>query len=295
MESGFKRLGVRSVICFFLPYGLYFFWRLDYFGHLIPNSYRCKQINLFHPLAVDLDYLQLIFPFLIVSIKYRYWVKDCRSIWLWLPSLAYGLMLAGADPVISYGLRLFLAPLALFAILPMIAMYQLLSRITYVEPKTVTCFCLIGLTVLWVPGNNARLLQHSVMVYQSKTKNRLLLADFLNKNAKWGATVLLDDCGIIPYKGRSDLRFIDALCLNNPETTQAIFQHDLPLYATYIAHQVRPDWVITDYYSTMVTGQSLMDLLRKQGFFHQYNLILTLKIGEHPEVGNVEYRLYQRR
>src|SRR5690606_27506550 len=31
-------------ICFVLPYFAYFIWRLIYFGHWIPNSYRCKAL-----------------------------------------------------------------------------------------------------------------------------------------------------------------------------------------------------------------------------------------------------------
>lgn len=108
-----------TFVCFTLPYLVYFIWRLIYFGHWIPNSYRCKALAYGQFLAVDLDYFLFITPLLILSVPYLLSAKkDCRHSLLWLPSVLYSLLLWKANPVVTYGLRLFLSPFALFSILP---------------------------------------------------------------------------------------------------------------------------------------------------------------------------------
>lgn len=271
-----------TFICFVLPYLAYFIWRLIYFSHWIPNSYRCKALAYGQFLAVDFDYFLFITPLLVLSVPYLLSAnKDCRHVLLWLPSVLYSLLLWKANPVVTYGLRLFLSPFALFSILPVLGLHQLIQ---YFKPfrwdsEYLAAVLMLFITWFFVPGNDLNHLSKSVAEYNERTQNRMTIADLLNRKAKRGDSVLLDDCGIIPFFSREDIRFIDAQCLNNSDLTQKPFKNDLSLYADYLNSKVKPDWVITNYYPMESRGDYLTDLLYEKHFFKNYHLISTLSSG----------------
>lgn len=291
-----------STLCFLLPYCLYFSWRVFYFGSWIPNSYRCKILTDHQLLVVDFEYLLIVLPVIILGIPYLLGLKDCKHWLLWLPSLAYGLMLFHADPVITYFLRLFLAPFALMCLLPVLGILEFLTYFNLkTNPKMITCGLIIPFTFLFIPGNNLDYLKQLTTHYQERTHNRWLIAQRLNRDASYGDTVLIGDCGYIPYLARSDIRFIDSQCLNNAEMTHPPFNHQLPLYARYIADKVKPDWLIITYYPIQGYGDRIVDLLKGEDFFKHYELITTLSSGLNTTKGdkpNVEvdyiYRVYRR-
>ncbi|KGP63283.1 protein LphB [Legionella norrlandica] len=272
-----------SFICCILPYLVYFIWRLFYFGHWIPNSYRCKALTYGQFLVVDLNYLLVILPLLVLSMPYFLLStkKDCRHVLLWLPSAVYGVLLWKANPVITEGLRLFLGPFALFSILPVLGTHQFIKYLDHLnwDPEYMVVGIMLLMTVVFIPGNNLSNLSKEVMEYKERTQNRRYIADLLNQQAKKGASVLLDDCGVIPFFSREDLRFIDAQCLNNTDLTQTPFNRNLSLYAEYLNLKVKPDWVITNYYPIKSHGDYLTDRLWGIGFFNNYQLVAVLKSG----------------
>lgn len=274
--------GLITLLCFILPYIIYFAWRLYYFGHWIPNSYLCKGLVSGQFFVVDLDYLQVLFPFIIASLPYFLLAKkDCRHWLLWSPSVLYGMMLWKADPVITHYLRLFLGPFALFSLLPVLGVVQFIQDFIRlkIDSELLVTAVIIASTFLFIPGHDASFLQKAVLHYQERTQNRVQIAEILNKEAAPGDTVLLNDCGIIPFSTRHDLRFIDLQCLNNSELTQIPYRHNLNLYAAYLQEKVKPDWVITLYYPLEGRGGFLTDLLIDNHFFDDYQLVKTLKSG----------------
>ncbi|WP_019218095.1 hypothetical protein [Legionella tunisiensis] len=140
---------------FILPYSIYFGWRLIYFGHLLPNSYRCKAIISTHSFHLVNDYLYLLFPCLILSLPYLFTRKDCRHLLLWLPSLLYCLLLCRADPVIAYYNRLFLAAFSVFSLLPVLGVKEFLNNFHFsAKNNTLLCMLIIVLFthLLFPPG-----------------------------------------------------------------------------------------------------------------------------------------------
>lgn len=275
--------GMVSVICFLLPYAIYFIWRLDYFGHWIPNSYRCKVLFPGQVFTVDMDYLLVVFPLLIASLPYFLAPKDCRHWLLWLPSALYTLLLWEANPVIAYFLRLFLAPFALFALLPVLGVIHFISYFNQqkIDPKLLATGVIILLTVCFIPGNDPFYLQALLKQYKERTRIRLEVAEILNTQATKGSTVLFGDCGLVPFKvnARNDIRFIDSDCLNNAEFNRAPYNRNLNLYAEHIAVQVKPDWVITTDMPLQSQSNSLFELVKRKHFFDKYQLIATLESG----------------
>ncbi|WP_226905501.1 protein LphB [Legionella antarctica] len=273
--------GLIFIVCFLVSYLVYFTWRLHYFGQWIPNSYRCKALEPGQIFSLDLDYLLVIFPLLLASLPYFLSSKDCRHWLLWLPSALYTLLLWKANPVIAHLLRLFLGPFALFSLLPVLGIIHFLKYFKqhYLDPKIVAAGIIIIVTIWFIPGNEPQYLQALLKQYQERTQIRLAVAKILNTQATKGATVLFGDCGIVPFKGRTDIRFIDSDCINNFELTHAPYNQNLNQYAEYLADYIKPDWVITTYLPLQGQGNYLFELLKKKHFFENYKLVATLESG----------------
>ncbi|MGC1182138.1 protein LphB [Legionella sp.] len=301
--DGYKTLylwGIISFFCFVFPYTVYFIWRIHYFGHLIPNSYLCKALAPGQVGIVDLDYLQVALSLIVASLPYFLASKDCRHLLLWLPSLLYGLMLWSADPLLAYLLRLFLAPLALFSLLAVLGVYQFLQyfKLTNWNLKLITVFVIINLTFLFIPGTNLSDLQTKAAEYQGRNQNRMMIAKILNEQAAPGATVLLDDCGIIRFNARPDIRFIDSQCLNNEELMQASYGGNLATYAVYLKEQIKPQWVIVNKPSVEMHLNFLVEALREKHFLSDYQRVAVLRsraLSTHSIASNDYYLIYRRR
>lgn len=295
--------GMISFFCFLLPYTIYFIWRLNYFGSWIPNSYICKALTPGQFFVVDFDYLLIIIPLLVASLPYLFSFKDCRHCLLWVPSVLYVLLLWKANPVITHLLRLFLGPLALFSLLPVLGVTHFLNDFQQkMDPKIVTTGIIMFLTFIFIPGNSPQYLKALLRQYQERTQVRLTVVKILNTQAKKGDTVLFGDCGVVPFTVRDDIRFIDTDCINNSELTHKPYNNNLSLYAEHIANQVKPEWVITTYEPLEFQGNYLFVLLRKIRFFDAYQLVTTLEsawvYGDSPENSekkiDYRYQVYKR-
>lgn len=273
--------GIISLGCFILPYTLYFIWRVYYFGHFLPNSYQCKAFLTEQIGVVDLDYVRVALPLMVASLPYLIFPKDCRHLLLWLPSLLYILLLWMADPVLAHYLRLFLAPFALLSLLAVLGVVQFFQSIypTRQDWKLMTCLLLILLTFFFIPGNNLPALRALAADYQGRNQNRLFIAKLLNEQAALNATVLLGDCGLIPFYARPDLRFIDSQCLNNAELTQAPYRQNRALYVTYLREQVKPDWVIVSKPLLDIRSDPIISSLEQTGFLTHYQLVAQFQSG----------------
>lgn len=271
-----------TLICFVLPYAVYFGWRLYYFGALLPNSYRCKAFVTGQVGVVDLDYIGVIISLIVASVPYFLSTdKDCRHVLLWLPSLVYGIMLWNADPILAHYLRLFLGPFALVSLLSVLGIYQFFHYFNYSlwDLKLMSCCVILIFTFAFIPGNHLSSLRALSADYQGRNQNRIMIAQLLNERAAIGATVLLGDCGLIPFNARSDLRFIDSQCLNNAALTQAPYYGNLVLYSDYIRQQMKSDWIIAAKPVLEARGDFLMALLQRKGFFKEYQLVARLQSG----------------
>ncbi len=275
------RWGIITGCCFLIPYAVYFIWRFHYFGHWFPNSYRCKALVDGQVGIVDLDYLKVIIPFIVISLPYFLSKKDCRHLLLWLPSVLYGLMLWKADPILAHRLRLFFGPFALFSLLPVLGVRQFLEHFNLSNQriKTMTSLVIMAFTFIFIPGSNLPQLRILASDFQDRNQSRINIAKLLNTQAKQGATVLLGDCGLIPFNTRSDIHFIDSLCLNNPQLTQMPFKNNKPLYAQYLHDQVKPDWVIVSKSIFVERGDEVIGEFEKKDFLKSYHLVATWRSG----------------
>ena len=289
------------IIFFALPYVAYFVWRMYYFEQFLPNSYACKALANGYMFQLIIDYLPLAFPCIVLGLPYFFSSKDCRHILLWLPSLLYTLLLYHADPVIAYYNRLFLAAFSVLTLLPVLGIQEFFSYFHFHARNNAIASTLVILlfTYIFIPGNQINTIKTAVEHYQQRSNMRLQIAQQLNRDAPFGARILLADCGVIPFFARSDLMFIDSLCLNNKDMTRKIWR-SIPLYAKYIQSVIKPEWVIDTYYPKLHHGNILNRELRKMGFYNKYTLLTTYQsqrfayVKGKPTVQEVDfvYRLY---
>lgn len=202
-----------TITIVFLPY---FAWRLYYFGYLFPNSVYCKGIANVFTFSLDRTYLKLIWPFALLAIPACLMAPDKRHYFLWLPSLAYLVMLADSDPIVAFENRLFLPAFAL--LLPLAAQGLAVVLFWYLQSKDKVYlfffyFFFIGIIFFFVP-------KMTLADYRYFSKNpvkgeqlRQQVLDWLKSHTTSVKRVVLADCGMIPYF--SDLEFIDSYCLNN--------------------------------------------------------------------------------
>lgn len=198
-----------------LIYGPYYLWRISYFGYLFPNSVYCKGLSNVFTLSLDINYLKLIWPLILFSLPACIKTHDKRHYFLWLPSLVYLLILADADPIVSFENRLFLPAFAL--LLPLTIQGISIIVFRYLHHSTIFGLCFY-VAVFWmafffIPGM-------TLADYRYFSKNPLQgellrgrVVTWLNNHMASGTSVVLADSGMIPYQ--SDLNFIDSYCLNN--------------------------------------------------------------------------------
>lgn len=210
----YKNLGLSILSCalFFVPY---FLWRWNYYGQLVPNPIYCKVFSRVATLRLDKNYLQLAWPFFLLSLPALVPSQDKRPYFLWLPSLLYLFLLLGADPLVAFANRLFLP--AFILLLPL-AFLGLARWVGAVSPMNLGLSA--GLVAFFcIPSMSLHEYEQFAHNPSSGEHLRQEVADWLNQNIQSGSHVLLADCGLIPYV--SALQFVDSYCLNNKAMAHA--------------------------------------------------------------------------
>ena len=206
---GFGVMGAVFGMCF-LPY---FSWRWHYFGRFFPNPVYCK--GWIDPLNVqlDLEYLRLVWPFMLCGLgvlkQYRMQGFDFL-VW---PSVVYLLLCVGADPVVAFANRLFLPAFALCLPVALCGLIQMLNDAWRVYVASAV------MLLVFIPMFSLAGYQHFTEQPQSGARMRERVAAWLSMHTSADAHVVLADSGLIPYL--STRHFTDSYCLNNAAMTVA--------------------------------------------------------------------------
>ncbi|CEK11112.1 hypothetical protein [Legionella hackeliae] len=220
----YKGLFLSSAILalLFMPY---FFWRWHYYGRLFPNAVYCKGF-ISSSLTLDLIYLELIWPFVVLALPAIVKAKDKRHYFLWLPSLVYLGLLVGADPIVAFANRLFLAAFILLLPLTLQGMSDVIS---YCMPENERMRS-IALTIVallfaffFIPKMTLTNYRYFAINPQEGIQLRQQVVEWLNSNVLPNSRVVLADSGQVPYA--SSLNFIDSYCLNNKKMTEPSTQN----------------------------------------------------------------------
>lgn len=305
VSAHYRHMILVATCCVIIPYAIYFFIRMIYFGQLLPNSFLCKKVSNSNVFQLDADYLTLIWPFLLLSLPYFMGKKDCRQLLICLPSVIYFILLFQANPVIAYFNRLFLAAFCIFTVAPAIGIENFCDFFSWDTSKKawVSTFIVLLFTACFIPSGANGGLEIFSKHYEERSRIRKTIALDLNQQVKLFQRVLIADCGVIPFFSREDIHFIDSLCLNNHMMTNRNYIASQTRYAHRIKNLIKPDWVVDTYYPQLGHGNDLNDELREMGFFKDYQLIKRYASHEFvrnssrilvPKEEDFVYRVYQR-
>jgi hypothetical protein len=224
-----------TIIITFVPY---FLWRWHYYGRLFPNSVYCKGLLTTHSNELNWNYIQLIWPFVLLALPACVRARQKWYLFLGLPSIAYLLLLIHADPIVAFDNRLFLP---CFILLLPLSFQGLNILLLHVFQQKDTYFYTAVLLV-WGLVNLLFLPKMTLSEYRFFSKNpiqgeqlRAEVLAWLHQHAQEGDRVVLADCGMIPYW--SDLDYIDSYCLNNAAMTQYSSKHRYQYFCERIMQQ----------------------------------------------------------
>lgn len=216
-----KKPLLKLVGLFTLCYLPYFLWRLWYYRRFLPNPIYCKGYDSHFFMQVDLSYLLLVYPFLILALLAFYKSEDKRYYFLGLPSVLYLCLLAFADTVSIFDNRLFLPAYVLLLPLGLIGIQRMGQWVL----KNHTHAWITSMTALLIGAYYIPML--SLNGYREFVKNtlngeemRYQLVSWLQQNIPTNQSVVLGDAGLVPYHASHP--FIDSYCLNNKEMTKII-------------------------------------------------------------------------
>lgn len=228
------------LFCFTLTlfYGPYLIWRITYFGFLLPNSVYCKGLSNNSVPILDINYLKLVWPLAFLALFACIQSKDKRHYFLWLPSVIYLIMLANSDPIVAFYNRLSLPAFVL--LLPLA--FQGLSALIYAfwqkrdfAFEVLFYLSFFVMVLFFIPKMSLEDYRYFAQNPIRGEQLRVKVVDWLNRHMTPGDSVVLADCGLIPYL--SHLNFIDSYCLNNLAMAHYPEKQRYELFCDHILHQ----------------------------------------------------------
>ncbi len=292
-RAGFITYFMTFSLVLFCAFAPYFVWRLMYYGRLFPNSVYCKGIAPILNFDLTKEYWMLIWPFMLLALPAVWKSKDNRHWFLWLPGLLYSIMLLHSDPIVAFYNRLFLPA---FAVLLPLAFFGLLTAVSwYLKERdgiydTVIYFIAFIVGFLCIPSFTLGQYQQFSEFPQKGEQLRLAVANWLNQHVPANQSIVLGDCGLVPFK--TPHAYIDSYCLNNAAMTRNPSPSMYQEFCQQILKQTPSTFVLT---ALIENGKviyapadaCLAELLPKN---NQYQKAITLKTGN--ESSSYKYEIY---
>ncbi len=289
-----QALGIILVVIslIYLPY---FLWRWFYFGRLFPNSVYCKWLTHISPGILDWRYLKIIWPMLILSLPYFLSFKDKRTLFLITPSIIYLVLVYDTDIISGFFNRLFLPAFCLLLPLPLFGLIKFnmfcLQKARYIRISVYLCSIIIG--VVFIPNFSLSQYHQFAITSKKSIAYRFKLINWLKSNIKKDETIVLADCGLIPYA--IDINVIDSYCLNNPYMTKKHINYSYSRFVDWVLKKEKPKLIILSAWRNNAHGYiepSASYFLKSNLFFSQYRLNHTInsRINGHL----YSYHIYKR-
>ena len=238
------RASAILLLAFGIPYALYFLWRWDYFGRLLPNSVYCKG-------AWEGDSFTLLKDFwadwklaILLSLVVPWSAVGVKRLFVWLLTVAYLSILVGVDPIIGYVNRHMLAVLPLLLLSATASLHWILQaglREKWLRPASLA---IVAATLVMLAVNQTDVVKRmsaSAERYARRMVTRDQLGHWINERLGPEQWYLIGDSGLVPYLTQA--KVLDAFCLNNPAAT-TILQGASPGRLAEALIDQRPDLVI---------------------------------------------------
>lgn len=284
---------IISNLCFLIPYGAYFTWRIATFGRWLPNSVYCKSFHADNPWALLIAYIPLAFPLLIACIETHR--LKVRGWWLLLiPSTVYTIILYGADPIIGEMNRHFLAAYAVLLVASIWGISAFMQR--WQLPNLAQVILLILFCFLTIPTQPRRTLHNIALQYQARTQLRQQVATWLNQHSQANDWVAVSDCGVIPYYTRTHV--IDTLCLNSYEMTRPPISRSQSRMAQWVLNQKKPKFIVIAHYQQKMQYEPFYQAIQndralKSTFNTHY--LLAIKLKSTHQSTDLTYQIFKKK
>lgn len=209
------------LLCTFaLPYAAYFAWRAAHFERLLPNSVLCKAAWDGNPAALLIGFLRMAGAWMLLSLAIPRRTLDARHVVIVGLSLLYMIALYGADPIIAYLGRHFLAAYALVLVPGCVGAVALIGRMwpKFGTSRREVVALAIGLvaSTLVTMSYRARIAREADG-YAARNQYRDELGRWIEQDVGPKTWVLAGDTGLIAYRTHAPV--LDAFCLNSREWT----------------------------------------------------------------------------
>jgi hypothetical protein len=229
-----RQRALRFAVVFGVPFVAYFAFRLVYFGHVLPNSLRCKLGAAEDPWFLIREFLGAAWPLLGLSLLRP--PKDARSALLWAPLGIYLCAAYGMDPVVGGFHRHFMLPLALASVLAVTGVWSWLSRVRIAGVATAAALA-SALLVAAPRRAAADQAQGWGLFYWFRANTRAALGRYLRALPP-SASYVIGDAGLVGYTAPQ--RSLDAFCLNSAEMTSPAIAKRVPAFVDWTLSQ-HPD------------------------------------------------------
>ena len=199
---------------FLLIYVPYFIWRWHYFGMLFPNPVYCKGLMDTYWWILDLNFLKMVWPFILIGLFAQWRTRDQRLLFLWIPSVVYLILLMKADPISAFSQRLFLPALVLLFPLSMVGFQSELAKHFNINTQIWMLWGIaIWMALLFIPMNNLQQYRFFTECPQAGEQLRARVIHWLKPRVTVKDRIVLADSGMIPF--HISAQFDDSYCLNN--------------------------------------------------------------------------------
>lgn len=285
------RFSMLSMFSFFQGFLLifipYFLWRWHYFGLLFSNSVYCKAFFKEQFAVLDMNYLSLCMPFIVLALPIIVLRRNIKQFFLITPSIAYLTALLFAHPVVAMFNRLFLPAFVLLlplSVKGVSAFFELFDKRVLKQNQTYTLFLISSLFVaLLLPS------MWSLMAYNryarstfSTTEKRKDIAVWLKSQMHDNDAVLIGDCGVMPYTLKSTV--IDSYCLNSFQIAHSPIDYSTSRFIDWVLGNKKPKFmVLLNYVKDTKVSAPLFEtmLYQRTEFKENYRLVKTFPFSKH--------------
>jgi hypothetical protein len=279
---------------FVFPYAVYFVWRVAHFGRLLPNTVYCKAAYRGDRWILLREFWDQGRFFILLACAQRPRRLGPRALSLFLIPVAYAVMLTGADPIIGYYSRHFLAAFALLVVAASIGAANLASFASNIIVRLVRVRARLpeAATIEWLPNVTQAVLAGVFLVtsgtldteigdplaqeaarYSRRMAARKELGGYLDASLSPSQRYVIGDAGIVPYVSRPAVT--DAFCLNSRELTSPEIHFDETRFIDWIYRSAPDALVVHSLSSVRLTPRGeygFFPALVRDARFGQYRL-----------------------
>ncbi len=294
-----KQSALYLFLSFTISYLPYCIWHYAYFHQLFANPVYCKAFNAKEAgLKLDLAYLILIYPIIIVAIPFLRKRLNTAFLLLVLPSLFYLIALFNADWIVGFLNRHFLTAFSLLCPIFILSLHHLFSsdKLKLSESQIKKMVIVTALAAgfgLWMQSFYLTQYRQFAKDADEGSVTRQKVSHWLNQHLTKHDNIALGDCGLIPYFYHGEV--IDTYCLNSLAMKQKAIHYDYQRYSQWLLQSKKPRYIalVQEFSQNKILMPPTDLILYKSQQFHQdYEQVKIIALGKANQ--SYQYMIYKK-